>query len=157
MGALRSLPEPHARPEFVADLREQLMVAARSELVAPAPGSRDDVAARLTIAPRRTHRERRFGVALGAVAIIGATTSMAVASQSALPGDALYPIKRAIENTQAGVRVSDDAKGETILNNASGRLDEVDKLTRRSTTPTPSSSAAPSTRSPTRRPRPPTC
>jgi hypothetical protein len=57
---------------------------------------------------------------------------MAVASQSALPGDALYPVKRAIENTQAGVRVSDDAKGETILNNASGRLDEVDELTQRS-------------------------
>ena len=56
---------------------------------------------------------------------------MAVASQSAIPGDALYPVKRAIENTQAGVRVSDDAKGETILNNASGRLDEVDELTQR--------------------------
>ena len=61
---------------------------------------------------------------------------MAVASQSALPGDALYPIKRAIENTEAGVRVSDDAKGETILSNASGRLNEVDKLTR-GPTPTP--------------------
>lgn len=131
VGALRSMPEPQARPEFVADLREQLLVAARSELVAPAPGSRDDVATRLTIAPRRTHRERRVGVALGAVAIIGATTSMALASQSALPGDALYPIKRAIENTQAGFRVGDDAKGETILDNASGRLDEVDQLTRR--------------------------
>jgi hypothetical protein len=129
VGALRSMPEPQARPEFVADLRGQLMVAARAELVVPAPGSRDDVAARLTIAPRRTHRERRVGVALGAVAIIGATTSMAIASQSALPGDPLYPIKRAIENTQAGVRVSDDAKGETILDNASGRLDEVAELT----------------------------
>ena len=52
-------------------------------------------------------------VALGAFAIIGATTSMAVASQSAIPGDALYPVKRAIENTQAGFSVGDDAKGET--------------------------------------------
>ena len=131
VGALRSVPQAQARPEFVADLREQLLVAARSELVAPAAGSRDDVTTRLTIAPRRTHRERRVGVVLGAFAIVGATTSMAVASQSALPGDALYPIKRVIENTEAGVRVSDDAKGETLLSNASGRLDEVDQLTRR--------------------------
>ena len=130
VGALRSVPEAQARPEFVADLREQLMVAAAAELtsVPAAARERDDVA-RLTITPRRTRRERRVGIALGAVAIIGATTSMAVASQSAIPGDALYPVKRAIENTQTGFSVGDDAKGETILGNASGRLDEVDKLT----------------------------
>ena len=132
VGALRTAPEASARPEFVADLREQLMIAARSELVAPAAGRRDDVADRLTIAPRRRHRERRLSVAVGAVAIIGATTSMAVASQSALPGDALYPVKRAIENTETGFKVSDDAKGEAILGNASGRLDEVDELTQQS-------------------------
>ncbi len=132
VGTLRSMPEPQARPEFVADLREQLLVAARSELVAPAARSRDDVATRLTITPHRTRRERRVGVALGAFAIIGATTSMAVASQSAIPGDALYPMKRAIENTQAGFSVGDDSKGATILDNASGRLDEVDQLTRAS-------------------------
>ena len=38
VGALRALPEAQARPEFVADLRERLMVAAQSELVAPGPG-----------------------------------------------------------------------------------------------------------------------
>ena len=129
VSALRSAPEPQARPEFVADLRERLMVAAAAELT-PVPAAarhRDDVA-RLTIKPVRTRRERRLGIALGAVAIIGATTSMAVASQGAIPGDALYPVKRAIENTQAGFAVGDDAKGETILDNASTRLDEVDKL-----------------------------
>jgi uncharacterized protein DUF5667 len=132
VSALRSAPEAAARPEFVTDLRHQLMVAARSELVAPAAGSRDDISTRLTVTPRRTRRERRVSVALGAVAIIGATTSMAVASQSALPGDALYPVKRAIENTETGFSVGDDAKGQTILGNASGRLDEVDELTHRS-------------------------
>ena len=132
VGALRSTPVPQARPEFVTGLREQLMVAARSELVAPAAGSRDEVTTRLTIAPRRTRRERRVGIALGAVAIIGATTSMAVASQSAIPGDALYPVKRAIENTHTGFSVGDDAKGETLLGNASGRLDEVNRLTQQS-------------------------
>jgi hypothetical protein len=130
VGALRSVPEAQARPEFVADLRERLMVAAETELVAtPAAARRLDEVERLTVKPRRTRNERRLGVALGAVAIIGATTSLAVASQSAIPGDALYPLKRAIENTQAGFSVGDDAKGETILGNASGRLDEIDELT----------------------------
>ena len=115
VSTLRSVPEPQARPEFVADLRERLMLAAAAELT-PAPVAareRDDVA-RLTIKPARTRRERRVGIALGAVAIMGATTSMAVASQGAIPGDALYPVKRAIENTQAGFSVGDDAKGETL-------------------------------------------
>jgi hypothetical protein len=53
---------------------------------------------------------------------------MAVASQGAIPGDTLYPVKRAIENTQAGFSVGDDSKGETVLRNASTRLDEVGKL-----------------------------
>jgi hypothetical protein len=132
VGALRSVPAAEPRPEFVADLRQRLMVAAETELVAaPAAPHRDDVA-RLTIKPRRTHRERRVGLALGAFAIIGATTSMAVASQSAIPGDALYPLKRAIENTQTGFSVGDQAKGERILDNASGRLDEVRELTSQS-------------------------
>jgi len=130
VGALREIPEAQARPEFVTDLRERLMLAAAAELVPAAPAKRDDVA-RLTIKHTRTRRERRIGMALGAAAIIGATTSMAVASQSAIPGDALYPVKRGIENVQAGFSVGDDAKGETMMGNASRRLDEVDKLTRK--------------------------
>jgi hypothetical protein len=131
VGALRSVPAAEARPEFVTSLREQLMVAAETELTAVPVGRGHDVA-RLTLKPTRTRRERRVGLALGAAAILGATTSMAVASQSAIPGDALYPLKRAIENTQAGFSVGDDAKGTTILDNASGRLDEIDELTSQS-------------------------
>jgi hypothetical protein len=131
VGALRSVPGPQARPEFVANLRERLMLAAPSELVPAARTRERDTVARLTVKPRRTHRQRRVGIALGAAALIGATTSMAVASQSAIPGDALYPVKRAIENTQAGFSVGDDAKGETMLGNASERLQEVDKLTQK--------------------------
>jgi uncharacterized protein DUF5667 len=132
VSTLRSVPESQARPEFVADLRERLMVAAVSELAPVTPAGERDAVARLTIKPARTRRERRVGIALGAFAIVGATTSMAVASQSAIPGDALYPVKRAIENTQAGFSVGDDAKGEAILGNASERLDEVDKLSHKS-------------------------
>jgi hypothetical protein len=133
VGALRSTPEQHARPEFVADLRERLMLAAATELKAAAGAARErDEVARLTVKPGRTRREHRVGIALGAVAIIGATGSMAVASQGAIPGDPLYPVKRAIESTETGFSVGDDSKGQTILGNASGRLDEVGELTGRS-------------------------
>ena len=57
---------------------------------------------------------------------------MSFASQSALPGDALYPVKRAIENAQTGLSSGDD-KTEGILGNASARLDEVAALSDRGT------------------------
>lgn len=128
VGAMRSLPQPQSRPEFAVDLRERLMLAAQTELVTGQ--HTDGLGRRLTVAPRPMRRDRRVAVALGGFAIIGATTTMAVAAQSALPGDVLYPLKLAIENAEAGVAVSDDAKGTTILANARGRLDEIDKLTR---------------------------
>jgi hypothetical protein len=93
------------------------------------PSSRDHDP--LTVAPRPTARERRFAVAIGRDAIDGATNSMAVATQSALPGDMLYPLKRAIENAHAGFSVDDSSKGTTLLANASGRLDEVNALSRK--------------------------
>ena len=126
VGTLRSTPAPEARPEFVADLRSRLMTAAAEELVQVAPTP----AERLTVTQRRTPRERRLAIAVGGVAIVGATTSMAVAAQTALPGDVLYPLKRALENAQTGVRVDDASKGASLLANARGRLAEIDQLTR---------------------------
>lgn len=125
-GTLRATPAPQARPEFVADLRDRLMVAAADELaqVAPSP------AGHRPAAPRKTSRERRLAIAVGGVAIVGATTSMAIAAQSALPGDVLYPLKRALENAETGVRVDDAARGSSLLANARGRLAEIDELTR---------------------------
>ncbi|MCW2796813.1 DUF5667 domain-containing protein [Nocardioides sp.] len=130
VGALRDTSPVEARPEFVASLRERLMAEADSVLAKAPTGSARTLNDRLTVAPRRTARERRFAVAIGGFAIVGATTSMAVAAQSALPGDALYPLKRAIENAHTGFSVDDSSKGSTLLANASGRLDEVDALTR---------------------------
>ncbi|GAB2629203.1 hypothetical protein GCM10027270_16200 [Nocardioides ginkgobilobae] len=126
VATLRTAPAPAARPEFVADLRERLMAAAAEELVQVAPAAPQ----RLTITPTRSPRERRLAIAVGGVALVGATTSMAVAAQSALPGDVLYPLKRALENAQTGVRVDDAARGASLLANARGRLAEVDELTR---------------------------
>ena len=128
VSALQTVPRVEARADFVSDLRAQLMLAAETELLVPdSPAALND---RLTVRTTRTPRERRLAIALGGFAIVGATTSMAVAAQSALPGDVLYPLKRAMENAETGFSVSDGAKGSTILENASGRLDEVDALTR---------------------------
>jgi len=126
---LRDQPPVTARPEFIAELREQLLDEAH---MAARTSKGAEAAARLTVtrsAPSR-RRERRLAAAIGGLAIVGATTGMAVASQSALPGDPLYPLKRAIENAQTGVQVDEDAKGKTLLDNASGRLEEVDQLSR---------------------------
>ena len=124
VGSLRGMPEPEARPEFVSSLRERLMTAAATELV------HADEEARLTLPARRPVRERRLAAAVGGLAVVGATMSVAVASQSALPGDALYPVKRAIESAQTGFSVDEREKGSHMLANASGRLDEISTLTR---------------------------
>ena len=121
VAAMRETPAPEARPEFVADLRAQLMAEAETALV-PADTSR------LTLPPRKPARERRIAAAVGGLALVGATTSVAMAAQSALPGDALYPVKRAIESVQTGLSVDEGQKGSTMLGNAGDRLAEVEEL-----------------------------
>ncbi len=124
IGALRSTTPAAPRPEFVADLRRQLMVEAATVLT--------PTAARLTITPRRNPRERRIAIAIGGFAVVSATTSMAMAAQTALPGDTLYPLKRALENASTTIQIDEDDKGASLLEHASGRLDEVNELTRQS-------------------------
>lgn len=125
--AMRQVSPVQPRPAFVDALRERLMLAAETALT---PATDAELRARLTVAPRRTPRERRFAAAMGGLAIVGATTSMAVAAQTAVPGDTLYPLKRALENAQAGVQVDEGDRGSTLLESASGRLEEVDVLSR---------------------------
>ncbi len=125
VAALRSITPVEPRADFVAGLRGRLMAEAEEALTSVGP------ARAVPATPARPpRRERRLAVAVSGLALVGATTSVAVASQSALPGEPLYPIKRAIENAQTGVQGDSDSKGATLLSNASGRLDEVDELSR---------------------------
>lgn len=119
---LRDIAPVEPRAEFVADLRSQLMTEAATVLT--------PTAARLTVTPRRSARERRIAVAIGGFAVVSATTSMAMAAQTALPGDTLYPLKRALENASTTIKVEEDAKGASLLAHATDRLVEVDELTR---------------------------
>ena len=121
---LRDVPAPEPRPEFVGSLREQLMTAADTLLV-PSGGER------LSLPVRSRSRDRRLAAAVGGFAVVGATASMALAAQSALPGEMLYPLKRAIEDARVGVTPDRDAKALSLLDSASSRLEEVEELGRR--------------------------
>ncbi|MFD1248020.1 DUF5667 domain-containing protein [Nocardioides ginsengisoli] len=127
VASLRALPPVEARPEFVASLRTQLVAAAERE-----PARADsDLAARLTPRQRRGARERRLAAVIGGFAVVAATGSMAMASQDALPGDVLYPVKRALENAQTNLQSDDASKADTLIAHAESRLDEAEALTAR--------------------------
>lgn len=124
VSAVRDLPRVEPRPAFTASLREQLMAAADT-LLLPSEDTQ-----RLTLPPRRTARDRRIAALVGGFAVVGATTSLAVAAQTALPGEMLYPLKRALENAETGIQVSDEAKGASMLASATDRLAEIAALGR---------------------------
>ncbi|MDZ5663240.1 DUF5667 domain-containing protein [Nocardioides sp. S-58] len=120
---LRSVPDVAARPEFVSSLRERLMAEADTVLV-PRPSA----PARLAMpAPVRT-RQRRLGAVLGGAALVGAAATMAVAAQTALPGESLYGVKRGIESAQVRLADDDAARGRTLLAQADTRLDEIEEI-----------------------------
>ena len=122
--SLRSHTDTHLdampRAEFAADLRARLMVEAETVLT---PGASLVLPQR-----RRGARERRLVAAASAVVLLGGTASMAAAAQNALPGEALYPIKRGLEQAEAGLSVSPAGKGRDLLHQANDRLDEVEGL-----------------------------
>ena len=121
--SLRAVPAAEPRPEFVASLRAELMAAADTLLV---PATDD----RLALPARNARRDRRLAAAIGGLAVVGAGTSMAVAAQSALPGEMLYPLKRVIEDAQTGVAQGGDAQALSLLDSATSRLSEVSELGR---------------------------
>lgn len=108
------------RADFAAELRARLMSEAAEVLT---PGSP------LVLPTRpRGRRERHLVAAASAVVLLGGSAGMAAAAQDALPGDALYPVKRGIERAEAGLSVSSSGKGRDLLQQADGRLTEVQDL-----------------------------
>jgi hypothetical protein len=63
-----------------------------------------------------------------AAVLLGGTAGMATAAQHAMPGEALYPIKRGIEKAEAGLSLGSAARGRDLLHQATGRLGEADGL-----------------------------
>lgn len=128
VGTLRALPEVSARPSFVADLRTRLVAEAAAPPARAARPIDAALVARLTPTQRGGANERRLATVLGGFAVVAGTGSMAMASQAALPGDSLYPMKRAIENAQTNLQSDDAGKVATLLGQAEQRLSEVEAL-----------------------------
>jgi hypothetical protein len=123
VGDLRALPEAAPRPEFSASLRERLMAEADTVLV-----RRPAAPPRLAMPTTTRPRQRRLAAALGGVALVGATATMAVAAQTALPGESLYGVKRGIESAQVRLADDDSQRGRTLLAQAGTRLTELEQL-----------------------------
>jgi uncharacterized membrane protein YgcG len=130
-------PAPAPRAHFRAELRAQL--------VAVAPRLVDESAAETAPAPKAAARPARQGAGrsilagfklgrpLAAVACTVVVLALLLGgavfiSKKALPGDALYGIKRASENAQLALAQSPDARARLNLTFAGNRLDEVQDL-----------------------------
>lgn len=120
---LRAVPPATARPEFVASLRERLMAEADTALVRQPPAP-----SRLAMPASSRPRQRRIGALLGGVALVGSAATMAVAAQTALPGESLYGVKRGIESAQVRLATDDADRGRTLLAQAGTRLTELEEL-----------------------------
>ncbi len=122
---LRSVHGPAMRPEFATDLRSRLLDAAPEALVETGRAhGRDAALVRFPVSPRR----RTASVAATACLVVATGVGVAAASQSALPGDALYPLKRGIEQAELHFAGSQAARGGEYLDQASTRLSEVTEL-----------------------------
>ncbi|WP_156325359.1 DUF5667 domain-containing protein [Nonomuraea sp. SBT364] len=126
-------------PAFRERLRDEL-AAARAAVAAPArsphrAGSRSGNRARggNRAANRPSHRRTRARRRSPASALVsfGLVTAMmlsAVVTYQSVPGDALYPLKRAAESTLVRLSTDDVVRGERELVSAKTRAEEVAQL-----------------------------
>ena len=77
--------------------------------------------------PGRPGRGRRVAALTLATTLVGGTAA-AVASDGALPGQPLYPVKRSIEHLRLAATTSDAGLGRTQLALALERLDEAERM-----------------------------
>src|SRR5262245_13321743 len=123
---LRSLGGRAADPEpvFRDRLRERLVATATVEWAGNPPGV-ERKPARLRPPVRRARlRYALAGVSVGLLL----TGGLVVASASALPGDLLYPVKRATERVELAVVFGQEAKGRAHLALARTRVEELQAL-----------------------------
>lgn len=119
---------------FRAELRARLVATAQREGLGATAGTETPgrrliagLTARGPLLPAVTARRARargailVGVAVGAVAVSGIST----ASENAVPGDALYGMKRSTERAQLALASSDLGRGQLLLDFAHTRLAEA--------------------------------
>lgn len=127
-------------PDFRCDLRAMLVATAQREGIGAdavadtAPGAGPEAnrgiqraRVRAATGPGRAARRARaraaiiISVAAGAITVSG----MSAASDHALPGDALYGVKRSTERAQVSLAGSDLTRGQLFLSFAQVRMDEA--------------------------------
>lgn len=131
---LAAVPLVEPRAEFRDSLRERLMEAAAAEL--PEQAAQARAAQSEQAGPRHlvtndavaTRRRRRLVAAATGLVLVGGATGVAAASEQALPGDVLYPVKRTIESAEVSLAQGDTAEGQALLERATTRLDEAQVL-----------------------------
>lgn len=123
--------DPSATPgaAFTRDLRDRLMAEAPTVLTAERPAEPGTAPMSLSAGSRRS-RERRLVAAATAAVILGGGVGAATASRNSLPGDTLYPLKRALEHADVALSGSPNARGRDLLDQATHRLDESRALLR---------------------------
>lgn len=126
VSTLRELQTPAPRPEFVSSLRTRLVTEAPSAL---REATSAGVARPATISFDRSRGRRRvLSVAATTCILAGTSVGVAAASQSALPGETLYPVKRGIEQLEIRTAGSATDRGAEYLEQADTRLTEVEDL-----------------------------
>ncbi|MGK5743015.1 DUF5667 domain-containing protein [Micromonospora sp. URMC 103] len=131
-------PTVEVDPEFRTGLRAMLLATAEREglgrpvaaATAEPAGQRPAAAGVRGLLPAVTARRARargailVGVAAGAIAVSG----ISAASENAVPGDALYGMKRSTERAQLALASSDISRGQLFLDFARTRLGEAAEL-----------------------------
>ncbi|MFG1881430.1 DUF5667 domain-containing protein [Micromonospora sp. NPDC049102] len=129
-------PRVEVSPDFRTGLRAMLLATAEREGIGTAPAtaepaaSRPAVTSRGSLLPAVTARRARargailVGIAAGAIAVSG----ISAASENAVPGDALYGMKRSTERAQLALASSDISRGQLFLDFARTRLGEAAEL-----------------------------
>jgi hypothetical protein len=122
---LVAMPAPGIDPEFRAGLRAMLVATAEREGIG-ITAQTEEPTGRTFAFPRgpRARTAVVTGVAVGAVAFAG----MSAASDSAMPGDPLYGVKRSTERAQLALASSDVGRGYLHLGFAQARLAEARML-----------------------------
>jgi hypothetical protein len=116
-------------PEFRTSLRTMLVAAAEREGVAGAGSAEPRQVAgavrvagvRPVLSTRRTRGAIIVGLAAGTLALSG----MSAASGDAMPGDALYGVKRSTESARLALAGSDVSRGQLYLEFAKNRVSEA--------------------------------
>ncbi|HLZ08055.1 MAG TPA: DUF5667 domain-containing protein, partial [Chloroflexota bacterium] len=83
-----------------------------------------------------------LSILLVVVATVVLGGGVVAASGNALPGDALYPVKLSVESVQVAAAYGDEAKAQISLQQAAGRLDEIDRANQAGRTDAISTAAA---------------